>query len=149
MDSRLTVKLVDLQFPDRARTIFYLFLTTHDPTGALSLNKILYNAKLWEQEIRSVRRFSREIETGQMAFFSAQEHLAEPTAPPRPLAETVAAEILSRFSNKSATRRAVYRELAAEEYFREELDKALNLLRRQGKAQFEGTLTNDKIIQFG
>ncbi len=148
MDSRLTVKLVDLQFPDKARTIFYLFLTTHDPTGALSLNKILYNAKLWDQEIRSVRRFSREIETGQMAFFSAQEHLAEPTSPPRPKIETVSAEIYSRFSHKSTTRREVYRELADEEYFREELDKALNLLRRQGKAQFEDTLTNDKIIQF-
>jgi three-Cys-motif partner protein len=150
MDPTLAVKLVDLQFPEKERTMFYLFLTTHDPTGALSLNKILYNAKLWEQEIRSVRRLSKEMEeTGQMAFFSAQEHLAEPTAPPRPTKEAIASDILQRFSGKTTTRREVYRELVNEEYFPEEIDKALSLLKKRGRAQFEGSLSPDKPpIQF-
>ncbi len=150
MDPTLAVKLVDLQFPEKERTMFYLFLTTHDPTGALSLNKTLYNAKLWEQEIRSVRRLSKEMEeTGQMAFFSAQEHLAEPTAPPRPTNDVIASDILKRFSGKIATRREVYRELVNEEYFPEEIDKALGLLKKRNKAHFEGSLSHDKPpIQF-
>jgi three-Cys-motif partner protein len=145
MDPRLTVKLVDLQFPDKERTIFYLFLTTHDPTGALSLNKTLYDAKLWEYQIRNVRRLSKEIEeTGQLTLFPVQEHMAEPKSPPRPTTDEIAAAVFDCFRGKTVTQREVFRELADTEYFQAEISKALRHLKQQGKAQFQGNLSHDK-----
>lgn len=44
-DIDLTVKSIPLLFQDKERTMFYLFLTTHDPTGALAINETLYEAK--------------------------------------------------------------------------------------------------------
>jgi three-Cys-motif partner protein len=150
MDSQLTVKLVDLQFPERDRTMFYLFLTTHDPTGALSLNKILYDAKLWEYKMRDARRQSKETEqTGQMSWFALMGESVLPNPPARVDVEDIASDILRRFKGQTATRREIYQELADEEYFAEEIAKALTLLKRNGKAQFEGALSHDKPpIQF-
>ena len=145
MDPGLAVKLVNLQFPDKERTIFYLFLTTHDPTGALSLNKTLYDAKLLEYEIRNVRRLSKEIEeTGQLALFPVQDHLAEPKSSPRPTVEEIAGDILSRFSGKTVTQREVFREMADTEYFQAEIGRVLKHLKQQGKVRFEGSLSHDR-----
>src|SRR5690606_33599007 len=51
-DADLTVKSIPLLFPDKERTMFYLFLTTHDPTGALAMNETLYEAKQEERVYR-------------------------------------------------------------------------------------------------
>jgi three-Cys-motif partner protein len=55
-DNEVAIKTIRLQFPDMQRTMFYLFLTTHDPTGALALNEILDEAKYTEFELREKRR---------------------------------------------------------------------------------------------
>ena len=39
-DDNLTVKQVPLQFQDREQVLYTLFLTTHDPTGAFTMNGI-------------------------------------------------------------------------------------------------------------
>ncbi|MCH8810824.1 MAG: GAF domain-containing protein, partial [Gemmatimonadetes bacterium] len=41
MSSDLYVKLIPMPFPDAERNLYYLFLTTHDPNGALKLNEVL------------------------------------------------------------------------------------------------------------
>ena len=52
IDDELAIKSIRLRFPDRNRTMFYLFLTTHDPSGALALNEILDKASYREHELR-------------------------------------------------------------------------------------------------
>jgi len=61
MDKSLVIKLVNLRFGDKERTMFYLFLTTHDPSGALELNRILYDAKYLELELRYRLNVAKKI----------------------------------------------------------------------------------------
>lgn len=147
-------KDVDLQFPEMKRTIFYLFLTTHDPTGALALNKTLYEAKLFEHEIRYRRWFAKKTAPPphQLKFDLPPEidlpKVPEPTVNPRPTTEEIAQEILSRFQGQTVTRRDIYRELADDIFFSDEVDKALRHLRKQGDAKFDSNLTHNTSITF-
>ncbi len=145
MDRALAVKLVDLQFAEKERTMFYLFLTTHDPTGALSLNKILYEAKLMENQIRSIRRLSKQIEEAQqLALIPIEQQIGAPIGPTRPATEEIAQDILLRFINRTVTRREIYRELVDTDYFPEEVNNALKYLKKTGHASFDGSLYHDK-----
>ncbi len=51
-DPDITVKSMKLHFPDRNRAMYYLYLTTHDPSGARQMNKVLSEAWLQEHEFR-------------------------------------------------------------------------------------------------
>jgi three-Cys-motif partner protein len=153
MDAGLSVKLVDLQFPAHDRTMFYLFLTTHDPTGALKLNEILDKAKYLEYELRYRLWFAKKTAPppGQLPLIPASA--IEPTIPEktdsqRPEPEEIAEDVLSRLSGKRITRRQVYQALADELYFPNEVDKALKLLKKNGKAKFEGDLKHETMIEF-
>ncbi len=148
MDPQLAVKLIDLQFPDKERTMFYLFLTTHDPTGALSLNKILHDAKLWEHELRYRYRFAKKTTApGQLSLFTI-----EPDVPniemPRPPVEEIVQDIVARFGGKTVEKREVFRKLADEIYSPSEIDKALSLLRKTEQAQFDTPPRHDTLIRF-
>jgi three-Cys-motif partner protein len=150
MDRTLAVKLVNLQFAERERTMFYLFLTTHDPTGALSLNRILYEAKLMENQIRSIRRLSKEIEEAQqLALIPVEQQVGEPVAPPRPATGEIAQDVFRRFASRTVTRREIYRELVDTDYFPEEVNDAVKYLKKKGQVTFDGTLYHDKpLIRF-
>lgn len=150
MDSELAVKLVDLRFPDKERTMFYLFLTTHDATGALSLNKILADAKLLEYEFRYRFRVAKKTAPppGQPPLLTVEPSVPEPPIFPRPTTEEIAEDIIGRLVGRSVDRREVYREFADEIYFPNEVDKALNLLRKQKRAHFESPLRHDTKINF-
>jgi three-Cys-motif partner protein len=152
IDPTLSAKRVRLRFPDKERPMFHLFLTTHDPSGALRLNKILYDARLWEHELRYIRRsalLQRPKDERQLSFLApVVPEVPELEMPERPTTEECAEDISQSFAGKAATRRDVYRELADELYFPEEVDKAIRYLRRQGRATFGARLTNDAMIQF-
>lgn len=150
MDPSLAVKLVDLQFPAKERTMFYLFLTTHDPTGALSLNRILADAKLWEYELRYRYRFAKKTAAppGQPPLFTVEPNVPKPEAPSRPPVERIAEEIMRVFVGRAVSRRDVYHQLADEMYFPDEIDKALRLLRKTKRANFAETLSHKTLIRF-
>lgn len=152
IDSTLSIKRVRLRFPDKERPMFHLFLTTHDPSGALRLNKVLDDARLWEHELRYIRRSAlrqRPKDERQLSFLTpVAPEVPEPEIPRRLTIEECAEDILQRFSGKTATRRDVYRELADEPYFPEEVNKAIKYLKRQGKVSFSGKLANDSKIRF-
>jgi hypothetical protein len=153
MDSSLAIKLVNLKFSDKNRTMFYLFLTTHDATGALALNEILYDAKFLEYELRHRLQIAKRTAPppGQIALFPVQdEELKAPETekPIRPTNEEVGNFILERFSGKQATKKDVFKELANSFYFRKEVDKALRYLRRQNLAQFDGEPKHYTLITF-
>jgi three-Cys-motif partner protein len=151
MDPTLAVKTIRLRFPDKERPMFYLFLTTHDPTGALALNKILSDAKLREYELRYIRRSAKRQRPpeGQLSFLKPVEpEVPEPKMVDRASVEDCAEDIMRRFSGKAATRRDVYRELADEEYFDTEVNSAISRLKKERRATYRGTLSHDTLIQF-
>ena len=161
MDKGIVNKLVNLRFGEKERTMFYLFLTTHDPTGALSLNRILSDAKYLENELRYQLKMAKQTakknipSDGQMKMMfwdevTVKEEVStpEPEITPRPSKDEISAFIFEKFSGRSATRKEVYKELADTFYFPEEVDKGLRHLRKNGQAQFEGDPKHSTLIIF-
>ncbi len=153
MDETLVTKLVNLRFGDRERTMFYLFLTTHDATGALSLNRILNDAKYLEHELRYRLKVAKKTAPppGQMTLWTnSLDYVIVPELEKttRPNSEEIGKIIIEKFSGKEATKKDVYKELANTLYFPEEVDKAIRHLRRTEQAKFDGELKHKTIIQF-
>jgi three-Cys-motif partner protein len=149
MDSSLATKMIDLWFAEKDRVMLYLFLTTHDPTGALALNEVLDDAKMLESELRIRVQLARaKARTGQMTFLDAS--ILAQDKPPRPPTEEVADRILSRLRGQTVEKREVYRQLADEPYYESEVKKALTYLRKQRKASYDtsGRLRNSTVITF-
>jgi three-Cys-motif partner protein len=139
MDPGVTIKLSALQFPDKERTMFYLFLTTHDPTGALALNQILAEARYLEYELRYKFNTLRNISRGQMSLWDPIQNVPSPPVEERPATEFVANQIHQRLHGKVLTRKEVYICMADSLFFPSEVDSALKLLKRQGKLLFDGS----------
>jgi three-Cys-motif partner protein len=151
MDNSLVTKLVNLRFGDKERTMFYLFLTTHDPSGALELNKILYEAKYLEYELRYRLNMAKKTAppANQMFLIPPEEiKVPEYERMPRPRSEEIESHILNRFLGQTLSRKDIYYELAHTDYFPTEIDKALRHLRSNGKAKFDGDLNHRTIIKF-
>jgi three-Cys-motif partner protein len=153
MDPSLAIKLVNLQFGDKNRTMFYLFLTTHDPTGALKLNHVLSDAKYLEHELRyrlQIAKRTAPPPEQPMLLPLREEEIKAPESekPPRPSSEEIGKFLLGQLSGKHVTKKDVYKELANTFYFSEEIDKALRYLRREGKAHFVDPLKHKTLINF-
>jgi three-Cys-motif partner protein len=153
MDPTLAVKTIRLRFPDKERPMYHLFLTTHDPTGALALNEILFDAKIREYELRYIRHIAKKQQPppGQLSLFplaAMQPDVPKPEMLDRPGVEESAGVILLKFSGKTVTRREVYRELADEIYFPREVDSAIKYLKRTKQAEYFGGLAHDTPIEF-
>ena len=148
MDPNVAIKLSALQFPDKDRTMFYLFLTTHDPTGALAINQILYDAKLLEYELKYRYNILRRIPCGQMSLWNPVENIPEQSSEQRPAIDEIANEIFQCLKGKSLTKRQVYMNLIDSLYFSREVEKALGLLIKQGRVTFNGKLTHSTQLQF-
>lgn len=151
MDKSLVIKLVNLRFGDKERTMFYLFLTTHDPSGALELNRILYDAKYLEYELRYRLNMAKKTAPPQnQMFLIPPEEIKVPEYErvPRPSSEEIESYVFKRFRGQTLSRKDVYYELTHTDYFPSEIDKALRHLRSNGKANFEGSLSHRTSIEF-
>lgn len=148
MDPNVAIKLSALQFPDKDRTMFYLFLTTHDPTGALTINQILYDAKLLEYELKYRYNILRRIPCGQLSLWNPVENIPEQSSEQRPATDEIANEIFKCQRGKSLTKRQVYINLIDTIYFPLEIDKALRLLKKQGRVMYNGRLTHSTQLHF-
>ena len=135
-DPDLTVKSMKLRFPDKERTMYYLYLTTHDPTGALQMNKVLSEA--WQQEhvLRwDLKQSKKHEKLMMMPLFEVPAPPLE--TPQRASTEEIANHIVRLLKGKSSTRKGIYRILANEPYFADEINKALNSLKKQKRASFD------------
>lgn len=153
MDPLVARKLVNLRFGDKERTMFYLFLTTHDATGALQLNRILSDAKYLEHELRCRLQFAKKIAPppGQLALFSSSiddVKIPELTPNARPTIEEIANVIKNSFIGQQVTRKDVYQGLANSLYFPDEVDKAIRYLRREKLVEFSGDLKHKTVLTF-
>jgi three-Cys-motif partner protein len=136
VDPGLTVKSIGLNFPDRERRIYYLYLTTHDPTGALKMNEVLWEAGFQEHELRwELMELKKHGPQAPLPLFEYKAPV--PQAPQRKTTEEIARQIHVLFRGKSKTRKDIYSALADETYFNGEVDKALTYLKRKNLASFE------------
>lgn len=151
MDKSLVTKLVNLRFGDKERTMFYLFLTTHDPSGALELNKILYDAKYLEYELRyRLNIAKRNAPPENQMFLIPPDDIKVPSyeRTPRQSSEEIENYVFKRFLGQTLSRKDVYYDLANTDYFPSEIDKALRRLRSGGKVEFEDKLSHRTVIKF-
>lgn len=156
MDSTLAIKSVRLRFPTKERTMFYLFLTTHDGTGALLLNELLDKAQLREYELRrqfqAVRTIAEARDHGQLTFEEiltpAKEDLPRPSIGlTRPTAADIATEIERRFHGRKAVYREILAAFADSPYYASEMKSALTFLKRSGRASYM-ELSNSTTVTF-
>jgi len=151
-DSTLVVKSIRLQFPDKDRTMFYLYLTTHDPTGALALNKVLYEAELTEYELRSNRQHAKWVhesrQEGQLTLFDAGMGAAEPSSKDKRVVDftKLATDIGQLLRSRDLKLREVYEALANSNVFVDEIDGALRDLKQRRAAYFDTPLRADTMI---
>lgn len=144
MDPDLAIKLSALRFPDRERTMFYLYLTTHDPTGALQLNRILYEARLLEYELRYKYKALRRIPFGQLSLFEPSTIMPTPPVENRPTNDEIADFIYQNFQGKNFALKEIYTMLTDTHFFPKEIDNALKLLRSKDKVSYVGRKLNHR-----
>ncbi|GEM_PF-1110499 len=145
VDPDLVVKSIGLHFPDRDRIMYYLYLTTHDPSGALKMNELLWEAGYQEYELRQRLKQSKE-HPGQLTLFDMP---LQPEKPACPAKEEIGRHIMRLFKGQTRTKREIYAALADEIYFAKEVNKALKYLQAQGQISFVGPLENSTCIKIG
>jgi three-Cys-motif partner protein len=149
MDSNLSVKLSALKFPDKERTMLCLYLTTHDPTGALTINEVLHEAQLLEHELRYRIGRYKKSDPRQLSMFDVSVGMTMRPERARPTSEKIGEHLSSLFQGMQISRKEIFTQLVETDYFPSEIDKALRWLRRNTKAEFKGNrLTHKTIIKF-
>ncbi len=144
-DSRLVVKRIPLEFPDRDRTLYYLFLTTHDPTGALELNEILSRAEFNQHILKEERRITKDGTQPTLFDLKVIDEIQSPTAAEADIA-SLAQHIYDLFRFKTVQYRTIINEMADTLYFRTDIEQALRMLKRKGLASF-ATLKYDELVK--
>lgn len=146
-DGSLAVKKIKLHFPDRQRTMYYLYLTTHDPSGALRMNKILHEAGQHEYGLRERLKHAKKERAHGMSMlpgmFEIPVVLPTRLEDQRPEIADIADHIVRMLDGRQLERPQIYQAFADELYFADEINKAVTQLKREGRAHYDGP-QNDK-----
>jgi len=146
VDEVLAVKKIPLRFQDRERTMFYLYLTTHDPTGALTMNQILWDAEYEERVLRD------RFQVAKLSKGGAQTTLFDYVSPTpadnrqRPKVEDIAEAIAAELSGQVLPLREIYRAFGDDIYFADEIKKALTYLKRKKRSTYPSQPDNSTEI---
>ncbi len=121
-DPALSVKKIKLHFPDRQRTMYYLYLTTHDANGALKMNEILHEAGQHEHELRErLKQAKKERSSGMVGMLPFMDSipLTFPSRPEeqRPAIADIADHIVRLLDGQQLKRPQIYQALANDIYF--------------------------------
>jgi hypothetical protein len=144
VDPRLIVKSIPLRFEDKDRTLYHLYLTTHNSDGALAMNNVLYKAGFQEYVLRW--RLEDAKIAGQRGQLSMFEPKAIPDSNLRPSTETIAEHIRKSQSGQIVTLQTVCDVLVESPYFRDEILKAVRKLKTDGLITYNGDLTNKTVL---
>ncbi len=149
IDETLAVKAIGLQFSDHERTMFYLYLTTHDADGALAINKILMAANLEEHELRWKLWQTKQEQAHQTTMMFDTTAFAPPPAQPKRLEpKDIAEKLYALLKGQRLTRKQVNSALADTPYFSGEITRALTQLRQDGRAVYDTPMNNGTSIFF-
>jgi three-Cys-motif partner protein len=145
-DEELAIKTIRLKFPAIDRTMLYLFVTTHDPTGALALNDILDKAELREYELREEQRNTKGIIIQHTMFDTVDD-------PQRPIpndvdTKDVAEQIYELCSGEIIAFREVLRRMADTPYYFGKIKTSMAHLRKEGKVKYKPPLQNKSQVHF-
>jgi three-Cys-motif partner protein len=146
-DADLAVKSIPLHFPTKERTMFHLFLTTHDCDGALRMNEILDKAGYLEHTLRW--ELKQHNKRGTQLLLSPDFDVPAPPlqTPIRATPEEIADQIYRQFRGKTVTLKKICSFLADEDYFHAEVKNAIAYLKKTGRATYGRDLNNDTQIQ--
>lgn len=140
VDSGLSIKSLPLRFPDKERTMFHLYLTTHDPSGAIRMNQIILDAGYAEHHLRWHLQYLKMTHGGQQMGLFAPSEIAPPSKQPgRDYTDEIANKIAGAFSGTTTNQKKIYQLLADELYTPSEISKALSQLKKIGKASFDSS----------
>ncbi|MCY3719510.1 MAG: three-Cys-motif partner protein TcmP [Anaerolineaceae bacterium] len=146
IDPKLALKTIRLRFADRDRTMFYLLLTTHDPTGALALNEILDNAESREYELREEHK-NVVKRKGQLSLFeSGMDDPAKPTAK-NPDHTHIANLIYERCKEERIWFREVLRRMCDDPYYYGDIREAMKILKKDNRVSYS-YLKNSMDVSF-
>jgi three-Cys-motif partner protein len=147
-DEHLAIKMVPLLFPDKQRNIYYLFLTTHDATGALAINKVFDSAKLQEHNLQIEWQDERFREkSGGYVPLSMFEDLATDPVQQHASREEIADYIYEKCAHEVLEYREVLRRLANTPYYPDDVKAAMTILKRKKLARYN-TLRNSERVNF-
>ncbi len=154
-DPELAVKHIKLQFHDRDRTIFYLYLTTHDPNGALTLNKVLSEAELtqfvlkWDYQqakwLHDAQNVGQDFQQD-LLFGLSDEKPPESHKPREVDISAHAMDIWRTFRGQTRKVRQVYTSLANSDLFPSDVTKALSHLKKHKLADYKDTKMDTSIF---
>jgi three-Cys-motif partner protein len=142
-DKELAIKVIRLKFEDKERTMYYLFLTTHDPTGALELNEILDGAEFQEFKLREEQRGIDK--GGQLSLFSPDQ-LPDRPSMLDPDLDLLADEIYSICKGESITYREILRRLANTPYYHSHVKKAMTKLKKKRLATYSDLRNSEYVV---
>jgi len=148
-DPDLTIKKIPLRMKTHDRPLYYLYLTTRDPTGALSLNKILDSARLQERLFREEHRQMKK-RTKSLFDMDTMLELEDTTTSREPEvdAENLAIGIYNICRGQQMTYRDVLRKYANSPYYPEDLKKAVGVLKKRKQIEYKGKLYNSTNLRF-
>ena len=146
VDPRLIVKSIHLRFEDVDRTLYHLYLTTHNVDGALAMNSVLYKAGYQEYVLRWKFEDAKLAgERGQLSMFEPHELVDSKS---RPSIESIARHIQKNHGGQSVELQQVCVALVESTYFRDEIATAIRKLRSEGLVTYTGALKNTAKITF-
>ena len=151
MDQELAVKQLRLQFPVADRTMYYLYLTTRNPDGALAMNEVLDKAKLSQHVLRSYSKSRLESQKQGMELMFDTAQYTRGAPPPLEIdIDVLADDIYVQLNTRTVSYREVKRilVLADTDVYERHIASAIRKLRRNGKCSFVGDLRNNTDIQF-
>ncbi|MBC7981977.1 three-Cys-motif partner protein TcmP [Candidatus Parcubacteria bacterium] len=151
-DENLWVKHIPLKFQDKDEILYYLFLTTHNETGAFWMNRLLDDASIKEYDYRSEKR-KMKTETVQMQldFLSQIPDQKRPTEPEPDIDELAKIIYTACRARKTMLYIEILREMVKSSYYFEDITAALKILRQEKRASFDGApsaLKNQSEITF-
>jgi len=136
-DNSLSAKQIPLKFQDKEQTLYYLFLTTHDPTGAFTMNEILADARIREYDYRTEKRQMMK-QPGQLnlGLFDDLPDQKRPTEA-QPDIDLLAENIYNKCRTRTMLFREILHEMVDSPYFLQDIKEALGKLREKGRASFK------------
>lgn len=118
--------------------MFHLYLTTHDPSGAIRMNQTILDAGYAEHHLRWHLQYLKMTHGGQQMGLFAPSEIAPPSKQPeRDYADEIANKIADAFAGTTTNQKQIYQLLADELYTPGEISKALSQLKKARKAIFD------------
>jgi three-Cys-motif partner protein len=135
-------------FEQKERSIFHLIFTTRNLAGLMAMKETMYSAK--REEAKRREELQRQTKyPGQMSFAEVNESWGIPVASSiRSSPEEITRQIAETMGKGVFSRRQIYEKFISDiPYLQGDINKALTVLKKQGKADYAGKLIFDQQIK--